>query len=163
MADEFVSATRLAELTQQLRAGQPMSPVYIAPEDFLVVNHWNIATEVDLRLFGRLLRADGVTVPLEQSLRLRTDGVMASDVIVLAEGYLLSAGVRDYAGLIERGQCYASLLLVRGRNITSQQYAYLATGYVDELQPLIWPWGARNEAQMSGPGYMETRGYPNVT
>ena len=160
--DEYVSSTRLPELTEQLRTSTPMSPIYIAPEDVVAVSTYNIAPDLRLAFYGRLLLPTGRTVTLEQQLTLTTGGVLTTQVIPIAEGYLLSAGVRVVQGPIARGQCYVQILLIRGRLVETQQYAYLVTGYVDWQQTIMWPWAARNEAVSEPPGFQELIVIPPV-
>ena len=155
MAEEFRSTTRLPELTQQLAAGSPMSPIYISPEDALRVTLINSHPTANYAFVGRLLRADGATIPLLQQLLKTTDGTSVITIIQLAEGYLLSGAVMPLDDGPQRGECYARMALVRGTAPGSPSFAILATGYTSVLQPLIWPWGVRNEEVYAVPGMYE--------
>lgn len=155
MSEPFVSTTRLPELTQQLAAGSPMSPIYISPEDSLRVTISNVHPTTPYAFSGRLLRTDGVTVPLLQELRKTVDGTAAVTVIELAEGYLLSGAIFPHSGEAVRGDCWGSLGLIRGSTPGAPPFAILGTGYVSSLQPLTWPWGVRNETVLDGPGKVD--------
>ena len=170
MPEQFISTTRLPELTQQLASGNPMSPIYISPEDALRVTLMNIHATAEFTFSGRLLRTDGMTIPLLQVLRVTRDGSAAPTVIDLAEGYLLSGAVIPSQEVPQRGECYGQIALVRGAHLTIPPFAILSTGYVSSLQPLTWPWGARNESVLEQPGRQEVftvavgpGAYPTIT
>ena len=155
MAEQFVSTTRLPELTQQLASGSPMSPIYIAPEDTLRVMLANVHATAQYAFSGRLLRTDGATIPLYQQLNKTTDGTAVATVVELTEGYLLSGGVFPIDAVPQRGECYAQMGLARGSLAGAPLFALLGTGYVSSLQPLMWPWSARNEPVLEAPGMQE--------
>ena len=155
MAEPFVSTTRLPELTQQLAAGNAMSPIYIAPEDALRVLLLNVHPTAEYVFTGRLLRPDGATIPLLQQLRKTTDGTEAVTVIDLTEGYFLSGAIIPMTEVPQRGECYAQMALIRGGSLPVPAFAILTSGYVTSLEPLTWPWGTRTEGMLSPPGFQE--------
>ena len=155
MADKFVSTSRLPELTQQLAGGSPMSPIYLAPEDSVRISLINFNATATYMFSGRLLRPDGITIPLLQELQVARDGTSVNTWIPMAEGYLLSAMVGTLSGTPLRTECYAMMALVRGSPPWAPAFAVLGTGYVSRYQLLLWPWAARSDELTSEPGLRE--------
>lgn len=148
---EFISIP--PQITFEVARVAPPSELYIGPGDELLVNVCTSYPGAWLAIMARLLRPDGVIVPMEWSIRPQGNRLNYSRVCPLTEGYLLSLalvpiGVVEF---VKHGQMWVQALIYRSGDF----YRLLLTGYATAFRVLSWP-GAGQESSVEGSGYIRS-------
>lgn len=123
--------------------------------DSLRITSFNSASGVELAIAGRRRDEQGRIVPFLERHVPNTDRTVATGLLGLGAGELVSAVVRASAGAPRRGQCFVCLEIVRGRLGAVEPIAAIASGYVTDRAWRAFP-GALLEDSISGPGVIRS-------
>lgn len=136
----------------ELRAPELQGPgaIYVTGEDNLRLTVNNSAAIV-LRVRGRFLTLEGIVQAFEFPLTPIQDRSTTSADYRLGEGWLLNVSVVASSGTPLRGDCFASLRVIRGIGGATQDLGLLTAGYVTAPLPLLWP-GFSATYPTEGPG-----------
>jgi hypothetical protein len=152
--------TRTEEL-DRLRPPSLARQGQIAPSQFLVdgadhlrVRVWS-SVAATVGVHGRLSPLDGGIVPIDRRLPTTADRQPVSIPITLAAGYLLNVAVAVESGTVRRGQCYATVELVRGLNAAPDAFGTMLSGYISNQQTLAYP-GSVIQGYREGDGHLRT-------
>jgi hypothetical protein len=154
---EFKSVSQPNLVSFALRGITPPSEVYLQRDDQLGIAFMNSTGSDTVVVSGRFLRAnDGVVVPFTITSTTPSSYSYTTKQIPLGEGYILSATIGSTI-CFDRGQCFASLYIQRGRVVTplsAGEFQLLCQGYITTNQGLAWPNGQVYNAQ-DGVGHMQ--------
>ena len=120
---------------------QPPSSIYITRGDKLRVIIWNSATGMEVDLGARLLRADGSVIVVPFQLFPTNNRASNTFDLDLAEGFLLGVCATTPTGSVKRGQCWVSILLIRGTGANATVHQSLVLDYVETGAAVQWPGG----------------------
>jgi hypothetical protein len=129
----------------------PPSPLYVTPEDTLLVRHIAFITGIILQLQFRILRADGQVITSQFDLQTPIERTVTPTFFNLPEGYLLSSTVSSPYVALQPGMIFAQIVLTRGTRFSVFAAQQLASGYVTFLRAISWPTGPQNTSA-EGPG-----------
>lgn len=140
----------------------PPSTVYIAPDDFiLLIASSNTGTATNVHVTGRLLRAplpnwnvmeqpdpkqpptpqqlDSEISAIDETITNIGGGTNASQVLNLAEGFLLSLAFSAAIAPTSGQWLYLQAMLIRGSLSSSQGNRVLFAGYLGNIHVVGWP------------------------
>src|SRR5213592_2214118 len=129
--------------------------LYVTGEDNLRLTTIGSLAGVTVALEGRRVTPSGCIVPLGERHVASSNRVASSNIFPLGDGVLTHVQLRASAGAPRRGQTFAILEVVRGRDGTVQPLATLLQGYVTTTPKLAWP-GIPIGASSDGPGLIRS-------
>jgi hypothetical protein len=131
------------------------SPVYLSGEEALRITSYCNTSNVTLTINGRLLRADGSPIPINERHVPGSSRAAGSSIFPLSEGWLLGLVVTPASGVSVVGACWVVLDLVRGTGGSAQLVQTLGYGYVTTRSGFSWPGGV-NLLGTDGPGMLRS-------
>lgn len=137
-------------ITFALDRTPPPSIVYIGRDDQLFLICMSSQANEIVTANIRLLLPNGVIVPTQVKVPLPTAYTQVTQLIPLAEGYLLTAGMAASLASV-RGQTFARLAIVRAGSQLQTVYEVLCADYINSSAPLGFPFG-RVIDPLEGPG-----------
>lgn len=129
--------------------------LYLPPGTAARITSYNAASGVRVSLQGWILGTDGVPRPFALTHAPNTDRTLATDTVVLGDGWLLCAHVVATAGSPRRGQCFVRVQLTLGHSSISDAFATVLQGYVVDTLGLAFP-GSPVSLSTDGPGVIRT-------
>jgi hypothetical protein len=132
----------------------PPSELYIGPGDELLVNVCTSYPGAWLVINARLLRPDGIIVPMQWSIKPQGNRLPYSALFPLTEGYLLSLSLVPIGvvAFVTGGQMWARAAIWRTGG-TGALYRLLLSGYVTSFRSLSWPAGIQ-ELSIGNQGWL---------
>src|SRR5712692_1440616 len=103
---------RVGVPTEALRGGPPL-PLWVTPDDLLIVGHRSSVAGLTLRLGGVIWHPDGTQHELNTNILPTSDRSLNFTSIPLHYGYLVHASVGVAVGTPKRGQVLVSLQVAR--------------------------------------------------
>ena len=137
VSSEITSRPPLVDFARE--NAMPPAPVYVGVEDRLYVRSHALPTDTNCRISGRLLHADGVIRPFTFTHAIT--GTWTTQVIQLAEGFLLSLEIVATSTGAPRGRAFVNVGLLRGRAADLQCSQLLIADYVANENHIGWPGG----------------------
>jgi hypothetical protein len=128
---------------------------YVTGADNLRIRAFNALASVVVEVRGRLLRDDGVVVPIERTLTPATDRTASTAVARLADGWLLSLRVVVTGAAPIRGQTFVVLELVQGLTGEVTVTRTLLADYVTATYGPAFP-GSPIRSPVEGPGALRS-------
>lgn len=150
-ADEFQPGSVSQVTTFDVRDVQPPTQVFIQRDDTVVIFIASSGTGGVVRVTARVLRTDGVVVPLSADIAIASAAGFQQNPFPLTEGYLLSLAMMT-VGHSDTFPCYVRAVLFReaqGQNIPTQ---VLAAGYAENNNPIAYP-GMQSLSPHDGGGF----------
>jgi hypothetical protein len=146
------STSRAPQITLSPQNVLPPNAIYLQQDDQLWIEFQSNGSVINtVAVRGRLLRPDGVIIPIEQDFQLQISRSTIAGPVPLMEGWLLSLIVFPAFLGIRWGQLYVSLSLNRGTLAQFQISQTLCAGYTTLDTPLSWPWsGIRSPLETPG-------------
>jgi hypothetical protein len=124
---------------------------FLAPFTNLRLTAFNSAAGVTLLVSGQILGPDGEVRPFQQTLVPTTARAISTAIFAPGCGWLLDAQIVASAGTPRRGQCFARLELIAGREGATHALGTVLQGYVQDTTALAWP-GSPIVSSVDGPG-----------
>lgn len=124
----------------------------VSGEDNLRVRVWDSAAGQTLIISGRAVDREGEIGIFNQPIVLSGTRLVQTKVFHLSPGYVLSVSAELPEGLVERGQCFVQVDLVRGLDGPLTTLGTLLQGYVASAGGLAYP-GSPIVGPLEGPGY----------
>jgi hypothetical protein len=133
-----------------------MWPGFVSREEtHLRITSWNSAAAVTLTIAGLVGGADGCARPFVYTHIPNTDRSAKSTVFILECGVLLCVEVFASAGTPIRGQTFARLELLQGREASAISLGTILQGYVTANNAQGYP-GSPIESPVDGPGALRS-------
>jgi hypothetical protein len=119
----------------------PPTSLPIVEGDVLFLNGYATPALNTLSVFIRLLRADGVIVPMLKVFNNFVGPAFFSQTIPLTEGFLLSVCILGSSQAFQRGQLFVRAAIARTMISGQQESMVLCQDYVTFLSFIGWPTG----------------------
>lgn len=119
----------------------PPTSLPIVEGDVLFLNGYATPALNTLSVFIRLLRADGVIVPMLKVFNNFVGPAFFSQTIPLTEGFLLSVCILGSSQAFQRGQLFVRAAIARAMISGQQESMVLCQDYVTFLSFIGWPTG----------------------
>lgn len=129
--------------------------LYMTGEESLRLRSFCSLAGVTLALEGRILHLDGSIAPISAPHVCNSDRSAAETVHAIGPGWLQHVSVRAIVGAPLRGQCFAVVEIVRGRDAAMQPLGVVAQGYAFASTGLAWP-GSPIVDSVDGPGLIRS-------
>ncbi len=153
MVTDYAGRQRLVVNEQGL---EELAPLWVTPDDLLIIGVRNSLAGVTLNVEGRLWGPGGDFMDPFETVSPPADSTLNFTSINLGYGYLVSAGVQAVGSTLpRRGQTYCTLQVGRPPKATFRNAKPLASGYVSGSQFLAWP-GGRVQDAIEGPGFLQS-------
>lgn len=149
--DEFAVRSATAITGFNFEDAPPPGWCYIGVDDKLLLwiqFQFNIITAI---CNVRILRPDGIIVPLVFTLNGPTSRVVFSQSFQLLEGFLLSCTITANGAVSNSNLAFATASIIRPPNGITQQYEVLCSGYLNGQNALTFPGGVPARPS-DGPG-----------
>ncbi|SRR5713101_438536 len=151
MGLEYPEASRLVGVpTEALRGGSPL-PLWVTPDDLLIVGVRSLLGGNLLRLGGMIWHPDGTQHELNTNITPPNDGSLNFTSVQLHYGYLVHAAVMATSNIPNRGQTLASIQIARPPASAFRTRWFLGMDYVTGMNVVAWPPG-RVVSGVEGPG-----------
>lgn len=149
---EFVSASQPSVVTFSSKNIQPAAPLYVRPEEGLLMRFINSSGAVfTARVTYRLILPNGLLQVAQQDLQLTNiPGVYQAFFLSLPEGFLIDLMV-TVLGTVFRGQIFCIGSIARGNVNQFSTFATLIQDYLFTNAGTSWP-GGTISASTAGPG-----------
>ncbi len=154
MSDEIFT-TRAPAVSYAERGVPPPAPLYIGPNETLVVNTWSSTAPAALAIVARVLTPEGQIHTSRWSHTPSTSRTQATTYHRLPEGCLLSLVVDANGAAYRRGHCWCQVGIQIGEGATGVPHAQLISDYVTGTARLAWP-GGQLRSSVEGPGLIST-------
>lgn len=156
-SDSFQVGSASAIIDFATEEVNPPAAEYIGVDDSLWVQTVGLFGGNTIQINVRILRADGVIVPISLQHKIGGGRVADNQVFPLLEGWLLSVSFSCTTGVIPRNAVYANVALVRPPNTNLAQYRTLFAGYITSQFTQGWP-ESIPQRETDGPGYPDIAG-----
>ncbi len=151
---DAVEVLRQLELRRHYLLAPP--PLWVTPDDILLLQCRNSLAGVQLQVSARLMGTDGRIETPQFTLSPTSDRTINSATQALYEGYLLGASVAAIGATVPtRGQTFATLKLQRQPAPSNLVHKVLGADYVSGTLALEWPYG-RVIGSIEGPGILRS-------
>jgi hypothetical protein len=148
--EEFPFVTLPPQVSFATGGVMPPSEVYLGTNDWLTLQAWTSISGLELRLFLRVLRADGQIIQCAYDYWPQPLPATNAWTVNVPEGFLLG-GFVGVGGTCPTGGCYIRLNLGAGSWGGAGPAQVLLKGYVPTNGPLSWPY-PRHQNPVEGPG-----------
>ncbi len=135
---------------EALKGGPPL-PLWVTPDDLLIVGHRSSVAGLTLRLGGLIWRPNGEQHELNYNILPTSDRSLNFFSTPLAHGYLVTVAMGVAVGAPKRGQCLVSLQIARPPASGFRTRWFLGQDYLTSQDSVYWP-GGRNLPGVEGPG-----------
>jgi hypothetical protein len=112
---------------------------FLGPDTNFRITAFNSAASVVLTIAGQVYDVDGRVYPFAHTHVPNTDRSVSSQVLPMGTGWILNAEIVASSGTPRRGQCFARLELVQGREGAVTSLGTLLQGYVSDTNVLAYP------------------------
>ncbi len=133
--------------------GAKTSPLWVTPDDLIVVQVRNSLAAAKLQLNARLWHPDEGVMEFNLSMAPTSARALNTFTQQLYYGYLVSAAVTAQSPFPTRGQTLASLSIARPPATAPITKLYMAQDYLTSQNAVLWPEG-RAIAGVEGPGVL---------
>jgi hypothetical protein len=147
--------TRLPAVGYAERGVPPPAPLYIGPNEHLVVDTWSSTAPAALAIVARVLTPGGEVHTSRWSHTPNTDRSRATTYHALPEGFLLAVIVDATGAAYRRGHCWCQVGIQVGGAATGVPHAQLISDYVTGAARLAWP-GGQLRSSVEGPGLLRS-------
>jgi len=152
---EELFTTRAPAVSYLERGVPPPAPVYIGPNEALVVDTWSSTAPAPLAIVARVLTPGGQVHTSRWSHTPNTNRTRATTYHPLPEGFLLSLAVDATGAAYRRGHCWCQVGIQVGAGATGVPHAQLISDYVTGTARLAWPGGQLRQST-EGPGLIRS-------
>jgi hypothetical protein len=152
---EELFTTRLPAVGYSKLGVPPPAPLYIGPNEHLVVDTWSSTAPAALAIVARVLTPGGEVHTSRWSHRPNTDRSRATTYHALPEGFLLAVIVDATGAAYRRGHCWCQVGIQVGGAATGVPHAELISDYVTGAARLAWP-GGQLRSSVGGPGLLRS-------
>lgn len=128
---------------------------YLAPYTNLRLSVFNAAAGVTVTLAGQILGLDGEVRPFQFAMVPTTARAVSTAIFSPGCGWLLHAELLASAGTPRKGQCFARLELIAGREGGTLTLGTILQGYVQDTSALAYP-GSAIVASPDGAGVIRS-------
>lgn len=154
-ADDFQIQSSSATVGFEQGDVMPPAAAYVTVDDQIQIGCSALFNGNNVVCTVRILRADGVVVPLVFVVGAGGNRVPSVKSFQLIEGYLLSVALVAQFATSDVNPCYAFAQLVRTPFTAAQSSQLLACGYVNNVIPIGWPFG-KPQLPTEGQGFCTT-------
>jgi hypothetical protein len=133
----------------------PPAPLYIGPNEHLVVDTWSSTAPAALAIVARVLTPGGEVHTSRWSHTPNTNRSRATTYHALPEGFLLAVIVDATGAAYRRGHCWCQVGIQVGGAATGVPHAQLISDYVTGAARLAWP-GGQLRSSVDGPGLVRS-------
>jgi len=133
----------------------PPAPLYIGPQEQLIIDLYNSVAAQIISLTYRLLLPNGEVHQGLRFLNPPADRSLSQTVLPLAEGWLLSLQMIPTGPVTLRGQCFTRVRLVAGALGVAPSIAQLFSDYLEAAHGASWPTG-RSISWLDGRGMIRS-------
>ncbi|MBA7579289.1 hypothetical protein ES708_21159 [subsurface metagenome] len=112
---------------------QPPGRFYLQPVQRLEIRSWCSVEAVQLAITGLVLTPEGTIQEISELHSPNGDRSEASELFNLFEGFLLHLQVQETTGLLQHGECFVTLHIVRGLAGAATRVATLLADYVNSM------------------------------
>jgi len=133
----------------------PAAPLYISPNEVLVVDSWAAVSGLSLLIMGRFMLPDGSMTTLSYSHVPNTDRSIKTEAFPLGEGFLYALRVDPQIAGTRRGQCYVRVSISRSTSTADAIMAHLISDYATDTFMPSWPGGILQDS-LDGAGILRS-------
>jgi len=148
--DIFV--TRAPAVSYLERGVPPPAPLYIGPNEALIVDTWNSMTPAALAIVARVLTPSGEVHTSRWAHTPTSNRARTTTYHRVPEGFLLSLIVDATGAAYRRGHCWCQVGIQVGEGATGVPHAQLISDYVTGTARLAWP-GGQLRSSVEGRGW----------
>lgn len=124
------------------RGLEPLAPLWVTPDDQLVVGLRSVGSGFSVAVEGKLWLPDGSFSEVQFQVAPPNDGLLHFTPQTLDYGYLVSTTVAAIGGTLpRRGQVYATLQVVRPPVPGFRAFKFLGADYLSATVMVAWPFG----------------------
>ena len=133
----------------------PAAPLYISPNEVIVVDSWGAVSGLTLLIMGRFMLPDGSMTTISYSHVPNTDRSIKTEAFPLGEGFLYALRVDPQIAGARRGQCYVRVSISRSTFTSDAIMAHLISDYVTDTFMPSWPSGILQDS-LAGAGILRS-------